>query len=147
MKVILRKKIEPLGDIGTVVTVKDGYARNYLIPRGYAYEATESGLKRLEEEKKRQAIQLEREKKIAEQLALKLEKTSVTIKMKAGEEDKLFGSVTSQMIADALIEKDIKIDKRHIELQEPIKSLGVFDVLVKLPGDVKTTIKVWVVKE
>lgn len=147
MKVILRKKIEALGDVGTIVTVKDGYARNYLIPRGFAYEATDSGLRQLDEEKRQQSIRLQKERKQAEQLAVKLEKTSVTIKMKAGEEDKLFGSVTSQMIAEALTEKEVQLDKRYIELEEPIKALGVYDVPIRLPYDIKTTVKVWVVKE
>src|SRR5512140_995500 len=114
MKVILRKDIETLGQIGDLITVKDGYARNYLIPRNIAFVATESNVKALDEEKKQQARKIEKEKKVSETLAAELEKTSVTIKMKVGEDEKLFGSVTSQMIADALKEKNITLDKRQI---------------------------------
>src|SRR5512141_2824308 len=98
MKLILRKDVETLGKIGEVITVKDGYARNYLIPRNIAYLATESNVKALDEEKKQGTRRVEKEKKASESLATELEKISVTIKMKVGEDDKLFGSVTSQMI-------------------------------------------------
>ena len=147
MKVILRKDLDALGKVGDVITVKDGYARNYLIPRSIAYAATESSVKALEEEKKQQARRVEKEKKSSEALAADLEKTSVTIKMKVGEDDKLFGSVTSQMIADSLKEKGVNLDKRQIELEDTLKSLGIFDVNVKLPGGVAGKIKVWIVRE
>jgi large subunit ribosomal protein L9 len=147
MKVILRKDVETLGKIGDVISVKDGYARNYLIPRSIAYVATESSVKSLEEEKKQVARRLEKEKKSSEAMAGELEKTSVTIKMKVGEDDKLFGSVTSQMIADALKEKGLELDKRQIELEDTLKSLGIFDVNVKLPGGVAGKVKVWIVRE
>jgi large subunit ribosomal protein L9 len=147
MKVILRKDSVTLGHAGTVVSVKDGYARNYLIPRGIAYEATDGGIRQLEEEGKQQSRRVDKERKQAEHIAVQLEKTSVTLKMKVGEEDKLFGSVTTQMIADALVEKEIQLDKRHIELDEPIKALGIYDVPVKLAGGVGGKIKVWVVRE
>ncbi len=147
MKVILRKDAEKLGKVGDVITVKDGYARNYLIPRDIAYAATESNVRALDEEKKQQARRLDKEKKSSEVLAGNLEKTSVTIKMKVGEDDKLFGSVTSQMIADALKEKGIELDKRQIELEDTLKSLGIFDVNVKLPGGVTGKVKVWIVRE
>jgi large subunit ribosomal protein L9 len=147
MKVILRKDSQKLGRTGEVVSIKDGYARNYLIPRGIAYEATEGNLRQLEEENKQQLRSTEKEKKHAEALASKLEKISVTVKMKVGEEDKLFGSVTAQMIADALVEKEIVLDKRHIELDEPLKALGIYDVPVKLAGNVTGKIKVWIVRE
>jgi len=147
MKVILRKDVDTLGKIGDVITVKDGYARNYLIPRSIAYLATDSNVKALEEEKKQQSRRLEKEKKSSETLAGDLEKTSVTIKMKVGEDDKLFGSVTSQMIADALKEKGLNLDKRQIELEDTLKSLGIFDVNVKLPGGVAGKVKVWIVRE
>ena len=147
MKVILRKDVETLGKVGDLITVKDGYARNYLIPRSIAYVATDSNVKALDEEKKQQARRVEKEKKSSEALAGNLEKTSVTIKMKVGEDDKLFGSVTSQMIADALKEKGIELDKRQIELEDTLKSLGIFDVNVKLPGSVSGKVKVWIVRE
>ena len=147
MKVILRKDVETLGKIGEVITVKDGYARNYLIPRSIAFAANESNVKALEEEKKQQSRKLDKEKKSSELLAGEMEKTSVTIKMKVGEDEKLFGSVTSQMIADALKEKGINLDKRQIELEDTLKSLGIFDVNVKLSGGVAAKVKVWIVRE
>jgi large subunit ribosomal protein L9 len=147
MKVILRKDVETLGKIGEVITVKDGYARNYLIPRNIAYLATASNVKALEEEKKQESRRLEKDKKSSEALAAELEKLSVTIKMKVGEDDKLFGSVTSQMIADSLKEKGITLDKRQIELEDSLKALGIYDVNVKLSGGVTGKVKVWIVRE
>jgi large subunit ribosomal protein L9 len=147
MKVILRKDSEKLGHVSEVVSVKDGYARNYLIPRGIAYEATDGNLRQLEEENKQQSRRTQKEHVQAEALAGKLEKISVTIKMKVGEEEKLFGSVTAQMIADSLLEKEITLDKRQIELEEPLKALGIYDVPVKLAGGVSGKIKVWIVRE
>lgn len=147
MKVILRKDVETLGKVGEVITVKDGYARNYLIPRDIAFVASESNVRALDEEKKQVARKMEKEKKSSEVMAGELEKTSVTIKMKVGEDDKLFGSVTSQMIADALKEKGINLDKRQIELEDTLKSLGIFDVNVKLAGGVAGKVKVWIVRE
>jgi len=147
MKVILRKDFEQLGKIGDLVDVKDGYARNYLIPRDIAYQATPSSLRMLEEEKKQSAKRLDKEKVDAEKTAQELAKLSITIKMKVGEEDKLFGSVTSQMIADAVQEKGVTLDKRQVELNDSIKSLGIYDVKVKLHGGVAGIVKVWVVRE
>jgi len=147
MKVILRQDFEQLGKIGDVVDVKEGYARNYLIPRNLAYQATESSVRVLEEEKKQFAKKADKEKKEAELVAAELGKLSITIKMKVGEEDKLFGSVTSQMISDAVVEKGVKLEKRQIALDEPIKSLGIYDVPVKLAGGVMGVVKVWVVRE
>ena len=147
MKVILRKDFESLGKIGQVVAVKDGYARNYLIPRSIAYRATASSLRALEEEKKQHEYQEQKLLKEAEKLGVELEKLSVTIPMKVGEDDKLFGSVTSQMVADALKEKGFTVDKRVIELEEPIKTLGIFEVPVKLHAKVSAKAKVWVVRE
>ncbi len=147
MKVILRQDMDRLGKAGEVVSVKDGYARNYLIPRQLAYAATPGNLRRFEEEKKRMMLQSEREKRHAETLAKELEKASCTISMAVGEEDKLFGSVTSQDIAEALKEKGIEIDRRKIQLEEPIKALGIYTVPVKLHPEVTANIKVWVVKK
>jgi large subunit ribosomal protein L9 len=147
MKVILRKDVDTLGHVGDVLTVKDGYARNYLIPRSLAYEATPNNLRQLEEEKKQLGRRQDKERKHSEAVAAELGNTSVTIKMKVGEDEKLFGSVTSQMIADALAEKSITIDKRTIELEDSLKALGIYDVPVKLPGGVTGTVKVWIVRE
>lgn len=147
MKVILRQDFETLGKIGELVDVKDGYARNYLLPRKIAYEATASSTRQLEEEKKQHSKRMDKEKKSSETLATELEKVSITIQMKVGEDEKLFGSVTSQMIADQLKEKGITIDKRQIELEDSIKALGIYTVDVKLPGSVIGKVKVWVVRE
>ncbi len=147
MKIILRQDFDKLGHIGDVRDVKDGYARNFLIPRKIAYEATPSAIKILEQEKMMATKRMEKEKRSAETLAQQLEKVSITIKMKVGEDEKLFGSVTSQMIADGLKEKGIELDKRMIVLEDSIKSLGIYDVPVKLQGGVSGTVKVWVVRE
>jgi large subunit ribosomal protein L9 len=147
MKLILRQDFAQLGHVGDVVDVKDGYARNYLIPRNIAFEATPSSIRQLEEEKKQHARHAEKEKAASEKVAAELEKVSITIQMKVGEEDKLFGSVTSQMIADSLKEKGMTIDKRLIEMEDSIKALGIYTVDVKLPGGVVGKVKVWVVRE
>jgi large subunit ribosomal protein L9 len=147
MKIILRKDHEKLGAIGSLVEVKDGYARNYLIPRGIAYAANDGNMRALEAEKKAAAARSDKEKRVSEKTATELEKHSVTISMKVGEDEKLFGSVTAQMIADSLKEKGIDLDKRVIALEEPIKALGIYDVDVKLPHGVQGKVKVWVVRE
>ncbi len=147
MKVILRQEFAQLGHIGDVVEVKEGYARNYLIPRDIAYKATASSIQQLEEEKRQHVRALEKEKRASEKLAAELEKVSITIQMKVGEDEKLFGSVTSQMIAESLKEKGLTIDKRHIELEDSIKALGIYTVNIKLPGGVIGNVKVWVVRE
>lgn len=147
MKIILRKEHDKLGAVGSVVDVKDGYARNYLIPRGIAFPADEGNMRALEEEKKQSERRQAKEKRSAEKMAKELEKVSLTLKMKVGEDEKLFGSVTSQMIADALKEKGLEIDKRTIALEEPIKALGIYAVDVKLHHEVSGKVKIWVVRE
>jgi large subunit ribosomal protein L9 len=147
MKVILRQEFEQLGHIGEVVEVKEGYARNFLIPRNIAYLATPSSIQQLEEEKKQHTRAIDKEKRTSETLAAELEKVSVTIQMKVGEDEKLFGSVTSQMIAESLKEKGLTVDKRQIEMDDSIKALGIYTVDVKLPGSVIGKVKVWVVRE
>lgn len=147
MKVILRQNIDKLGKIGQIVDVKDGYALNYLIPKGFAYVAVKGNVKALEEEKKIVEKRNQQELKAAEALASELQKISVTIPVQVGEEDKIFGTVTAQMIADALKEKGHDIDKRKIEMDEQIKTLGIYNVNVKLHPSVSANIKVWVVRE
>lgn len=147
MKLILRKEHDKLGTIGDVVEVKDGYARNFLIPRNIAYPATAGAMARLDEEKAQAERRKSKELKASQNLAAELEKISLTIQMKVGEDEKLFGSVTSQMIADSLKEKGIELDKRSIELDEPIKALGIYNVNVKLPAGITGVVKVWVVSE
>ena len=147
MKIILRQDFEKLGKVGDIVEVKDGYARNYLIPRKIGYHATEGNLRTLEEEKKQHAERQNKDLRQAEKMAVELEKLSITLKVKVGEDEKLFGSVTSQMIADALKEKGMSLDKRIINLEEPIKALGIYSINVKLHPSVSGTVKVWVVRE
>lgn len=147
MKVILRQNYESLGKVGDVIDVKDGFAMNFLLPRKIAYSAVKGNIAALEEEKKNIAKKIEQELKSAESLAAELEKVSVTIPVQVGEEDKIFGSVTTQMIADSLKEKDFDIDKRKIEIPDTIKSLGIYEVNIKLHSSVDAKIKVWVVRE
>ena len=147
MKVILRQNIETLGQVGEIIDVKDGYAVNYLIPRKLAYTALKGNIRALEEEKKTFNKKREQELRASELLATELEKISVTIPVQVGEEDKIFGSVTTQMIADALKEKGYEMDKRKIEIEEQIKSLGIYTISVKLHTSVSAKIKVWVVRE
>jgi len=147
MKIILRQDFDKLGKVGDIIDVKNGYARNFLIPRNIGYAATGSNLRTLEEEKKQRLTREKKEVHHAEKLAAELDKTSITLKMKVGEDEKLFGSVTAQMIADALKEKGITLDKRVIELEEPIKALGIYTVNVKLYQNVAGKVKVWVVQE
>ncbi len=147
MKIILRQDYGKLGKIGDIVEVKEGYARNYLIPRSIAYQATAGNLRALDEEKKQHVTREKKDLHQAEKLASELEKISLTLKVKVGEDEKLFGSVTSQMIGDSLKEKGITLDKRMIELAEPIKALGIYTVDIKLHQNVTGKVKVWVVQE
>jgi len=147
MKVILKKDFENLGKAGDVVQVKNGYARNYLVPRGIALAASERNMRILEEEAKLNARREVKNRREAENKAVELEKISVTAAVPVGEEDKVFGSVTAQDIADLMKEKGFEIDKRRIVLDEPIKALGVYTVPVKLHAEVEGRIRVWVVKQ
>ncbi len=147
MKVILKEDIDKLGKSGDIVEVKKGYARNFLIPSGKALEASPSNLKIIDEEKKWERVRLERSKKIAQELAEKLSKVSITATVQVGEEDKVFGAITSQNIADQLKEQGFDIDRRKIVLEEPLKALGVYEVPVKLHPEVEAKVKVWVVRE
>ncbi len=147
MKIILRQNFDQLGKIGDVVEVADGYARNFLIPKQIAYLANEGNLRALEEEKKQHVYRQKKDLFKAQKTAQELEKLSVTIPMKVGEDDKLFGSVTPQMLADALQEKGLTIDKRIIDFEEPVKALGIYTATVKLHAEVSGKLKVWVVKE
>lgn len=147
MKVILLNDVESLGKIGDVVNVKDGFARNYLFPKQLAITETKESLKVLEARKKRRAQDIEKEKARFEELAKKISATSFTIAAAAGEEDKLFGSVTAEDIKDALAAEDIQIDKKDIHLKEPIKRLGVYQLEIKLHPEITTIAKIWVVKK
>ncbi len=147
MKIILREDVEKLGESGEVVDVKPGYFRNYLNPRGMAMRATDSNLKVYEEERRQREIRDNKAKFEAEKLAQKLSNVSLNAPVQVGEEDKVFGSVTSQDIERLLKEEGYDIDKRDILLDEPIKALGIYTVPVKLHKDVTGEVKVWVIKE
>jgi len=147
MKVIFLKDVKGQGKKGEVKTVSDGYARNYLIPRGLAVEATESNLKTLEAQKRSEAKRKAQELAEAKALAEKLEKTTVTIAAKAGEGGRLFGAVTSKQIAEALAKQGLAVDKKKILLDEPIRALGTVRVPVKLHPDVTVQLAVTVVEE
>lgn len=147
MKVILRSDVERLGSAGDVVSVAAGYARNFLLPRGFAVAANDGNVTLIEVEKKRVAKDQVRLKEEAEALAKELEKISLTISKQSGEEDKLFGSVTNMEIAEALAKENHEIDKRKIILEEPIKALGIYTVPIKIHTEVTANVKLWVVKE
>jgi large subunit ribosomal protein L9 len=145
MKVILTEEIRGLGTRGDVVTVKDGYARNYLLPKNLAREASTGNLKQIEHERRKWSLLAQQEKDIAQKAADKVKGVKITIEKRVGEHGHLFGSVTANEIADALMEKGIEVDKRRIELEQPIKNLGVHDVDVRLHRDVTAQIKVEVI--
>lgn len=146
MEVILREDIADLGAAGQVVKVKDGYGRNFLLPRGLAYAATAGNKRRVEAEAARRGHLLSREKDDAEELATRLTAADLTFQAKAGEGDRLFGSITAADIAEKLAELGHIVDKRIIELPEPLKMVGVYRVPVRLHADVRPELRVWVVK-
>ena len=148
MDVILRQAVEKLGQPGDVVKVSPGFARNYLLPRGIAYAATAGNLKRIEQEKARLQAAEDLRRGGAQEIATRLETVSLTFSARVGEEGKLFGSVTASDIAEQLHAQGFDmIEKRQIDLHEPIKALGVYRVPVRLHVDVKPEIKVWVIKQ
>jgi large subunit ribosomal protein L9 len=147
MKLILREDVASLGRSGELVTVKDGYGRNYLLPRKMAVLANERNVRQLEHEKSVIAARQAKLKGEAQQVASKLSALKVTIRRKVGEQDKLFGSVTALDIAEALAAQGQKVDRRHIHLPEPIKALGDYEVELRLHHDVSAQIKVQVAAE
>jgi len=147
MKIILREDVPSLGTKGDIVEVAAGYGRNYLIPRRLGYPATSSNLKIYEEEQKQKQMRANKERRLAEKMAHDLEKISCTAPVAVGEEDRVFGSVTTQTIAELLKEKGYDLDRRKIMLDEPLKALGVYTVPIKLHPEVEARVKVWVVKE
>jgi large subunit ribosomal protein L9 len=147
MEVILRQAVDNVGRPGDIVNVSPGFARNYLLPRGLAYEATPGNRKRIALEKAR--LEAAESKRIgeAQELAGRLEQVSLTFSARVGEEDKLFGSVTAADIAQQLQAQGLPVEKRQVDLHEPIRALGVYKVPVKLHADVKPEIRVWVIKQ
>ena len=147
MEVILLEDMGKLGTVGDQVAVRDGYGRNFLIPKKLAITASVKSTRRLAHEKRIAGFRMNKVKADAAAIAERLKTASITIPRKVGEQDKLFGSVTTHDIEKALCDEGIKIDRRKIHLVEPIKALGVYQVPVKLSGDVAAEIKVWVVAE
>lgn len=147
MKVILREDVDHVGKMGDLVTVKDGYARNYLLPRDMAAPATERNVRALEHQKRLIETKRRKERAAAEDLVKRLASIPLTFPMQAGEDDKLFGSVTSKDIADALAAKDFVVDRRKIVLDKPIKALGTFAVPIKFSSDIAGEVSVSVVKQ
>jgi large subunit ribosomal protein L9 len=147
MKIILMEDHPRLGKTGSVVEVAAGYARNYMLPRGKALPNTEHNRRLMEGVKTKRLAEEARRHEAALELAAKLSGVSLTITMAAGEEDKLFGSVTSGDIAEALAAEGYEFDRKQVVLEEPIKKLGIFPVPVKLSPEVTAEVKLWVVKE
>lgn len=147
MKVILRKNFNQLGQIGNIVNVKEGFARNFLFPRQIALIASNSNLRALEEEKKQAEKKHAKSLELAKTLSTELEKVSVTISVTVGEDEKIFGAVTTKMVAEALKEKGYDIDHRKIEIEKPIKALGIYEVKVKIHAEVTASVKTWVVRD
>lgn len=147
MQLILTTDVTDLGTAGDLVEVKAGYGANYLIPQGLGVLATSSNKSRIEHERRSIEARVARERSTADSMSSRLQGTSVTLTRLVGEDDKIFGSVTTKDIADALLDEGIQIDRRQISLDGPLKSLGVYEVDVKLHRDVSATIKVWVVSD
>ena len=146
MRVILKSEVSKLGDAGDIVKVSDGYGRNFLIPRGLAIPASEGSVRELEHQKR--VAEAIRRKKLqgAQALAKQLEGTAVSIRRETGEDEKLFGSVTNRDIAQALAAEGLEIDRRAIQLDEPIRSIGLFNVPVRLHKDVTAQVRVYVIR-
>jgi large subunit ribosomal protein L9 len=147
MEVILREDVTHLGKAGEVVAVKDGYARNYLLPRGLAYLATAGNKRRIESERTQREVRLATARGEAGELAQRLGAVSLTFTVKTAEGEKLFGSITTNDIAQQLKEQGFAIDKRRVDLEEPIKMIGIYKVPIRLDAGVVAEIRVWVVKE
>jgi large subunit ribosomal protein L9 len=146
MEVILRQAVENLGHPGDIVDVSAGFGRNYLLPRGLAYAATTGNKKRIEQEKQRLDAAESTRRGQAQEIADRLAQVSLTFSARVGDEGKLFGSVTATDIAHQLEAQGFAIEKRQVDLHEPIRALGVYRVAVRLHADVKPEVKVWVIK-
>jgi large subunit ribosomal protein L9 len=146
MEVILRQAVENLGHPGDIVDVSAGFGRNYLLPRGLAYAATTGNKKRIEQEKQRLDAAEASRRTAAETIAERLAQVSLTFSARVGEEGKLFGSVTAADVAHQLEQQGFAVEKRQIDLHEPIRALGVYRVPVRLHADVRPEVKVWVIK-
>jgi large subunit ribosomal protein L9 len=147
MEVILRKQIEKLGKPGDIVKVKDGYARNLLIPKGWALEATKRNLAMIEMEKRQKLTQQEKKKREAQKLSAQINGASCTVSVEAMEDDSLYGHITASEIATALEVEGVRINKDLIRIEKPIEKLGIYEVDVVLHPEVKTKVRVWVTRK
>ncbi len=147
MEVILQQAVENLGQPGEAVKVSDGFARNYLIPRGIALVATPGNKRRIEQQRQRLLAAEDARRETAQEASSRFDQVSLTFSARVGEEGKLFGSVTASDIAEQLAAQGLHVEKRQIDLPEPIKALGVYRVAIRLHADVKPEIKVWVIKQ
>jgi len=147
MKVILLQDVKSLGKEGDSMNVKDGYAQNYLIPRKLAMMHTDGAIKILETKRKKAILAAEKEKKVQEELAQKISQLSLNIPMESGVNDTLFGTVTPDVIFKTLQQENIHVDKKSIEIAEPIRKLGVYNAEIRLHPDVKANLRIWVVKK
>lgn len=147
IEIILRRRVEDLGDVGDVVNVKAGYARNYLLPQGLAYRASEESRRLLGQERAAALMAEDRARDTARAVSERLDGTSITFSMLAGEEGKLYGSVGPRDIAAQLSEHGFDIHGRHVIMKDTIKALGVYSVPVRVHPDVEVSVKVWVIKE
>ena len=147
MEVILLQDVEKLGREGEVVKIKDGYGRNYLIPRKSAILSSAQALKILEVKKKRRIREEEKSKSAAKSISEKISSLSCTISVESGLDDKIFGTVTPEMIRNALMQEELNIDKKHILIEEPVKKLGVYQVKIKVHPEVIASLRIWVVKK
>ena len=146
MKIILLSDVENLGESGDVITVKPGYARNKLIPQGLALRASNRNIAVANENKKVATAKLERENQALNVLAKKLSKVEITIEVKVGEEEKMFGSITNKDIHKELIDRGFEIEKNQISIKEPIKALGIYHINVKISKDITSDVKLYVIK-
>jgi large subunit ribosomal protein L9 len=147
MEVVLKQSVENVGQPGDLVQVSNGFARNYLLPRGLAYEATPGNLKRIALEKERLEAAERKRRDEAQTVADRLQEVSLTFSARVGDEGKLFGSITASDIVEQLDGLGFSVEKRQVDLHEPIKALGIYRVPVRLHSDVKPEIKVWVIKQ
>lgn len=147
MEVILTQDVSPLGKMGTVVKVREGYARNFLLPKKMAFQATAANLRKIEQQKKKKQLQDEQEKQAAQELADKLSKVSCTLSAEVNDLEKLYGAVTPAEVSQALQEEGFTVDKKDIVMEQPIEELGIFEVGVKLHPEVTAKIRLWVTKK
>lgn len=146
MRVILKDEVYNLGDAGDIVKVAAGYARNFLLPRGLAIPASEGSLRELEHQKRVAEAIRRKQLSGAKELAVKLENSAISIRREAGADDKLFGSVNNRDIADALAAEGVELDRRSIQLADPIRSIGLFTVPIRLHREVTASVRVYVIR-